>query len=397
LLLIGCAQAAAGDPASRSVRFWSALRGPVQATAAAVYFFAVFHKLNTSFLSPEVSCATSQLAKIFELHGLEEWTPPAPTLAPNIYLTLAAEAAILLLLLWPRSIHLGALLGLAFHTGLAWASFFDFATVIFAMYLFFFSWESLQERMKAVPGWAFPCFLAAFAALAATSFYFHGFRGNPTLLAGRRFSVQADTLICLFWMLMVWPILLPLFARRDASPAGHRWTGARLAWVIPAIAAVNGATPYLGLKTVANYSMFSNLRTEGGVTNHLIVPARALALASYQDDLARVAYVLRRPPAPWPFWVRFRGGDRWVRRNSRWVSELPNARVPFAELRRTLQLWREIGFSDVSVSYERNGRHRLVEDAFADPELMQPLPVWERTLMAFRAVDEDGLASSCRW
>jgi hypothetical protein len=369
----------------------------VQATTAAVYFFAVFHKLNTSFLSPPVSCATTQLAKIFELHGLEAWTPAADTLALNIHLTLAAEAAILTLLLWPRTTHLGALVGLAFHTGLAWASFFDFATVVFAMYLFFFSWESLEARMKAVPGWAWPCFLCAFAALAATSFYFHGFRSDPTVIEGGRWSLQADTLICLLWMLMVWPILLPLFARRDTASGGRRWTGARVAWVIPAIAAANGATSYLGLKTVANYSMFSNLRTEGGVTNHLIVPARGLALASYQDDLARVGYVLRTPPQTWPWWVRFRGGDRWVRRNSRWVSELPNARVPFAELRRTLQLWREIGFSGVSVSYERQGRHRLVEDAFADAELMQPLPIWERTLMAFRAVDEDGLASSCRW
>jgi hypothetical protein len=95
--------------------------------------------------------------------------------------------------------------------------------------------------------------------------------------------------------------------------------------------------------------------------------------------------------------VRFRGGDRWVRRNSRWVSELPQARVPFAELRRTLQLWKEIGFTGVTVGYERRGEWRLVQDAFADPELMSPLPLWERKLMAFRAVDDDGLAASCRW
>lgn len=86
-----------------------------------------------------------------------------------------------------------------------------------------------------------------------------------------------------------------------------------------------------------------------------------------------------------------------MRRNSRWVSELPNARVPFAELRRTLQLWREIGFRGVSVSYERDGRRRSVEDAFADVDLMEPMPVWERTLLAFRVVDEDGVPSSCRW
>ena len=61
------------------------------------------------------------------------------------------------------------------------------------------------------------------------------------------------------------------------------------------------------------------------------------------------------------------------------------------------QGWKEIGFTGVTVGYERRGEWRRVQDAFADPELMSPLPLWERKLMAFRAVDDDGLAASCRW
>ena len=397
LLLVGCTLSSRADAASRPRALWSALRGPVRATTAVVYFFATFHKLNSSFFDPEVSCATSQLQKIFELHGLEEFRPSAAALSFNIYLTLAFEAGILVLLLWPRFTHLGALLGLLFHTGLAWASFFDFATVVFAMYLFFFSWEHLEERMKAIPRWGQPLFFAAFAALAATSFWFHGYRRDATVIEGREASLTADTLICLFWMAMVWPLLLPLFLRPAALRADPRWSGARVAWAIPLLALFNGATSYLGLKTVANYSMFSNLRTEGGRTNHLILPAGLFSFAGYQDDLAEVAFLRRTEPDEWPFWVRLRGGDRWVRRNSRWVSELPRARVPFAELRRTLQLWKEIGFIHVAVGYQRGGTFRFVEDAFQDPELMQPLPFWQRKLMAFRAVDDDGLSSSCRW
>src|SRR5262249_41662142 len=137
LLLIGCAQLALqrGDPAQAPRRFFAALGGPVRATVAVVYSFAIFHKLNSSFFDPSVSCAASQLAKVFELHGLEGYRPPEWLFAINIPLTLAGEAAILVLLLRPRWAHLGALVGLVFHTGLAWASFFDFATVIFAMYL----------------------------------------------------------------------------------------------------------------------------------------------------------------------------------------------------------------------------------------------------------------------
>jgi hypothetical protein len=251
--------------------------------------------------------------------------------------------------------------------------------------------------MKAIPRWADPCFLAAFAALSGVSLYFHGLRGNAVIVAGDELSLRADTLICLAWMAMVWPLLLPLFARAGAWRGDRRWAGAPVAWAIPAVAVFNGATPYLGLKTVANYSMFSNLRTEGGRTNHLIVPAGRFALAGYQEDLARIGFLYRTPPPRWPLWVRIAGGDRWVRRSSRWVADLPNARVPFAELQRTLQLWRDVGFKDVSVGYERRGQWRVVQDAFADPDLMQALPVWERKLMAFRAVDEDGRESSCRW
>lgn len=398
-ILVACAHVAlgGGDPPSRPLRLWAALRGPVRAIAAAVYFFAIFHKLNSSFFDPEVSCATSQVAKIFRLHGLGAWEPDLSALAPSIPLTVGAEVATLALLLWPRWMHVGAVIGLVFHTGLAWARFFDFATVILALYLFFFSWESIEARMKAIPAWAPGCVLAALVALTATSLYAHGLRGDPVLIDGSDWSLTADTLICVFWMLMVWPVLLPLFARAEEWRGDRRWTGVRLAWVFPAIALLNGATPYLGLKTVANYSMFSNLRTEGGRTNHLLVPAGLFAVGRYQDDLARVRRLERVPPKRWSWWVRLAGGQRWVRRNSRWLSDMPDARVPFTELRRTIQLWKAVGFTNVSVAYERGGEWRVVPDAFADADLMEPMPAWERKLMAFRAVEDDGLESSCRW
>merc|ERR1712113_392661 len=38
-------------------------------------------------------------------------------------------------------------------------------------------------------------------------------------------------------------------------------------------AVLNGASPYLGLKTQYTWSLFSNLRVEDGVSNHLFIPA----------------------------------------------------------------------------------------------------------------------------
>ena len=58
----------------------------------------------------------------------------------------------------------------------------------------------------------------------------------------------------------------------------------RSAWLVPGLLLiiVNGASPYLGLKTGVAYTMYSNLRTEDGFENHLFIP-RALRVFSFQD------------------------------------------------------------------------------------------------------------------
>jgi len=397
LLLGGVSTLRSTSTETRRHQCWRSVRGPMQATVAVVYVWAIFHKLNSSFFDPDVSCAISQAAKMFTLHGLPEPATDTPLFSSLIYLTLLAEAAIVLCLLWPRWSHVGAMLGLLFHTALGWAQFFDFATVVLALYLFFLPWEDTQRNMDRIPRWAGTCFVVCLVALGATSFYFHGIRRMPVIFYGPAWSLRVDTLICLFWTLMLWPVLLPIFCRRTRWCRERRWTGAVLAWLIPLLALVNGATPYLGLKTVANYSMFSNLRTEGGQTNHFLIPAGQLFVADYQNDLVRLAIIDREAPERWPWWVRLAGGRRWVRRHSRWLADMPEARVPFVEVRRTLQVWRAIGFTDVALVYERQGVQYDIPDAFSDRELMRPLAFWERRLMAFRAVQDDGDASVCRW
>ena len=397
-LLIGCVPALrSASPVSRPQRLWDSVRGPVQATVVMVYVCAVFHKLNSAFFEPNVSCATDQIAKLFELHGFAEPPVPITAFAFMSFLTVMIEAAIALCLLWPRGRHWGATLGLLFHTGLGWAQFFDFATVVFALYLFFLPWDGIQQYLGRMPRWVGGWCVSCLVVMGATSVFFYGIRQNPVIVTGPTWTLQADTLLCLFWTLMVWPLLFPLFCQRAGKRQEHCWTGAALAWLIPLIALVNGVTPYLGLKTVANYSMFSNLRTEGGQTNHLLIPAGQFFLADYQTDLVRITFLDGVPPEPWPWWVQWAGGSDWVARHARWLDEVPGARVPFTEVRRILQWWRAIGFTQAAISYERQGVWYDTADAFADRVLMPPLSFWERRLLAFRAVQEDGEASECRW
>jgi hypothetical protein len=397
-LLVGCATVVRSRTDQLPQRrLWQNVQGPIRVTVVVVYAMAVFHKLNSSFFDPRVSCATSQLAKMFELHGFPEGPSDLAPLEFNIYLTLILEIAILGFLLWPRFSYVGALIGLVFHTAVGWAQFFDFATVVFALYLFFLPWDGLERALAAIPRRAGAWFVAGLLLLAATSVYYHGIRNDPDMLGWPGWSLQADTVICLLWTAMIWPVLLPVFLSKSVREGVSRWRGTPLAWVIPAVALVNGITSYLGLKTVANYSMFSNLRTEGGQTNHFLIPAGRFFLANYQNDLARVQYLDAQPPPTLPLEVRLAGGRRWIRRNSRWMRETRETRVPFIEVQRTLQLWRAIGYTSISMGYERGGVWHEVTNAFSHAELMRPLSFWQRKLLAFRAVQDDGQESECRW
>ncbi|MFD3000914.1 hypothetical protein ACFS7Z_11115 [Pontibacter toksunensis] len=76
-----------------------------------------------------------------------------------------------------------------------------------------------------------------------------------------------------------------MFAKK-ATDGGHaNYFSARhfSLLVFPVIVFINGMCPYLGLKTESSFAMFSNLRTEGGVTNHYFMPIE-LQIFGYQKD-----------------------------------------------------------------------------------------------------------------
>lgn len=380
------------DSAGTLRTLWDAVRGPFMALLAVIYFFAVFHKLNSSFFDPRVSCAVSQPLNMMSMHGFSGWTASNSPFAFNIYLTIAVEIAILALLLTKRFTHIGALLGFAFHIGLGWARFYDFATVAFALYLFFFPWDDVDERLARLPDWVGTNFLVGMGTLASLSVIFYGVRGDPVIWRGVGWNFTADTIMCLGWTIALVPLMLPIFRHPIATLGEQRWSGTWFVWAIPLLAAFNGATSYLGLKTVANYSMFSNLRTEGGETNHFLVPASSLFIANYQLDIVRVEKYQRIRMGRRPMRLRFVGDG-----SPRWRQELPSARVPLVELRRTVQRWKDVGIDSASVTYERGGQRYEIENAFTDSTLMQPLNFFERNFMSFRAVSPEGAPSPCRW
>ncbi len=366
-------------------RWLAAARTPVGLTLLVVYLFTVVHKLNTAFFDPAVSCAGHLFRQMAGLNGLGrlELNPTAGwALAVG---TVAVEAAILVLLAVPRLRPWGLLVGISFHALLAPASFWDFATVVFALYVLLVPnrvFAELAPRFQVVRRWALGAFAVHLIMSAGASYT--GTEVSP-------YGLTWHTLQVLTWYAIVLPLMLPLLdaclidrhRRDDPASAWPVWRWRPLALlVVPLLAFANGAMPYLGLKTVSSFSMFSNLHTEQGAANHLLPGLSALHVVDYQRDVVTVTQV---------------DGPRGTLGKSKWLRERTAVTVPWLELRRVVGRWNDASIHPVRVDYLRNGTPYSAPDATSDPELGRPLPWWQRTLLAFRAIDSGDGPDHCRW
>jgi len=366
---------------------------PVALTLMVVYFFGVFHKLNTSFFNPDVSCAGSLLRQGLSLQGISRAEIPGGIIVVSAVLTLVWEALILICLAVPRLRRWGILIGVLFHFLLTWSQFYDFATFVFALYVLLLPRESFGRisnpdrwRSLAIAGWMISAGLSIAAHLS----------GSPTSPMGLRWH----TIKVIFWMVAVMPIMLPLLKVSffgDGPSAPRDWRR-RPAWllVVPLVAFFNGSTAYLGLKTVANYSMFSNLRTEEGRTNHLIAGVSALEVTGILRDTVDV-HDLRFAEFDLGPLAQAQGDVFRLRRQTRWAKEDTTVRIPWLELRRAANLWKSAGLENVYVDYTHNGVRRELANATADPVLAAPLPVPTRLLQAFREIERGDNPVRCRW
>jgi hypothetical protein len=353
-----------------------------------LYFFAVVHKLNADFLSPLSSCATDHYATIarhFPFLPTGSWVNYSV-----IYGTLLVEAAIPLLLCSRRTRLFGVALGAAFHLGLVLNPsqvFFDFTSMLFAMYFLFVPydfWGALRVtplRWKAgkwvrsrLDGGKLRV-VGRRLALALGTFLIGAYLlrltpNDPYVINGIQEGVRA-----LFLLYGAAALAVFLYVARTRDVLGETRGLDRLApptWLgvaLPALVFLNGMNPYLGLRTDSSFSMFSNLRTEGRVTNHLFMPT-GLQVATYQDTLVRV--IASSDPA-----LRRMAHDGLL--------------YPAFELRRRTSMRTE-----ASVTYEAGGQVVTVPRIADVPALARPLTPVEERLLRFRPVEPPGQRTPCR-
>lgn len=349
-----------------------------------LYFFAVLHKLNTDFLNPAFSCATTHYAKLGELFTFmpkASWVPYAV-----IYGTLAIETAIPILLCVRRTRLFGVLLAALFHLLLALNPghmFFDFSSMLFAMYFLFVPYD-FWSRLRTIPGRTGEWLGAngpiigknakviggGVIALLLIAYFVRPSMSDPRFIRLVQESVRvlwavfAAVLILIFIFVMRSTAILPAVRGIDSLSLP------RLSSVlVPALLLFYGMSPYFGLKTEASFSMFSNLRTEDGRSNHLFMPPQ-LKAASYQDDLVQV------------------------------IDSSNPALKKYAEQKLLLVYleFRKLANKDrnASVTYFRDGQLRTVARVADDPVLSRPPSPLLLKFLSFRPVDPPGVGTPCR-
>jgi hypothetical protein len=378
---------------------------PLRLIAISVYIFAFFHKLNTEYLFDRTqSCGALLPASMFE-----SWPQSYPEsidrVAPGLVIALITmwgslllEGLVPVLLAVRRFNLLGVCLGFGFHLFLGIFFWWHFSPLQFALYFLFLPREgvlvahdSLRKVKAAVcaatkrdlPALQSMLEIGAMVvmpilALLAIENDVFGFwlASHHRLYQWQGIGWNFSTVVgwgsfCLYALLLTWIVVRivrqVLFPERGvvaaiAPPAsapppagdGISRSGRRrrlvylLVWSL--VLLFNGLCPHIGLKTTQSFSMFSNLKTEGGQTNHVIIPA-SWQIFDYQKDTVFITAKSKNVDDI---------GVGWT--------------YPYFEFRNRLFILLEAGVKDMSVSYIRNGELHVVPNVELDPELSRPIP-----------------------
>lgn len=299
-ILLICAHAVLrfGNTAQMRENVYENMRVVARALLAIMYFYGIFHKINTDFLDPRVSCAVALYVPLADGFGLQN-SLTGKYLA--IWSTFIVEAIAIVSLYWKRWFAVGLLLALMFHFVIpisVYSWYMDFSSLVFALYILSVPRE-VSERFYNSCARLFRLLRERFGAL------------GQVLPFGAVIGV-AVSLVCVLWMFgsqtsvapshayqSVWVLMwvayggVAMLLLSEAAINHLPWGGTvgprRPLWLyaVPGALFILCTAPYLGLRTEASIAMFSNLHTEAGVSNHLLI-TEPLALFPYQKQVAMI-------------------------------------------------------------------------------------------------------------
>lgn len=340
-----------------------------------LYFFTVFHKLNISYFDIDWSCAAKMHREI------SAWMPllPGGNWAQHlgIYGTLIIETAIPVMLLFGRTRVAGVILGMLFHGLLALhphAGLFSFSATMTALFTAFIPLETAaslrpNERFLKVWRWGLAIFSGFYLLWVVRNWV-------PWFNIEEQLGVITKVGFLTYYLYL--GIGLFLFIRSiqtRGTEIQSRFEGNSLAYPLLSAFALllflNGFGPYLGLRTQTSFSMFSNLHTENGVSNHLIVPS-GIQITNWQRDLVEII------DSNDPTLISIRDNDLLM---------------VYLDLRRE----RSVAGPDFWVKFRRNGRIETFDATRIETESVLPsFGLLKRRYFYFRPVERDPFMVRCK-
>lgn len=183
-------------------------------------------------------------------------------------------------------------------------------------------------------------------------------------------------------LILLWPLLVGLLrGTRD-----WRWRGVsvfdrrtpKFLYLLPVLLVLFGLTSHFGLRTAGNFSMFSNLRTEGDVSNHLLFKNNPLKFWDYQEDVVHVIEL-----------------DDAAARAGHHYMDLQGLKLPVVEFRKLVDTWAKEAMV-VPIVFEYQGQLHTSDNIAADPAWRPESWDWEMILLDFRVIQPEG-PNECRW
>ncbi len=419
--------------------FFDAVSPVLRASLIVVYFLAGFHKLNRDYFDPEVSCAVGMVAKVTWAMQSDVFGVPVALVLATVFLVIVYRlvggirsgalrprlsilmiaacavgallvllaalldvptalllrvglAAAILILAWeligslllavPRLQVVMVPFSLGVHAVLAMVGFVDFGALAFALLFTFVppTYHRVLNDHAKLPGIAVNRLHAYFwlniagGVLAGFDEHVHRFFDRQ-LVAGLIFNSAV--------LIVILPMLATLLSTSPRPP----WAGVQVLtgqttkalYAFPVLLLLFGMTPYLGLRTAGTFSMFSNLRTEGDRSNHLLLGSNPMKIWGYQEDAVRILEI----------------DDRFGVVIHHYDQSPQDHRLPVVEFRKWIHQWTHSGF-EVPVTFEYRGQIHTIEDITQDPTWSTRGRTPQMYLMDFRVIQPDG-PNLCRW
>ena len=337
-----------------------------------LWAFAALAKFNTGFTDLAATCSVWILESIPFVHL------PSAVHPLVIYGTMALEITVPLLLLFHRTRPLAIVLAFGFHFISAFAGHSSFSGFAWSMYFLFLPPLALARgavlARRGLPGRLRDGVAASRPAVAvavlAAVWILVRYVAVPALPGSLQGGARhwGAVLMCVTFMGGTGWLLFRV--RRHWIPARGPRLGLRVSSVLMVLGigliVFTALMPYLGLKTRAAFTMFSNVRTEPGHWNHLLVP-EALRVFDWQDG-GEVRFLETDDPAL-----------------DAKIAAQESEDVVLLGARRIVD-----DFPDATVRYTLDGVERMASPVSADPVLGAPVSAAQELFGAIRPFAEGG-------